>query len=149
MEVDLTAEQRSLLADNNRDPASTHRGRRSRGSNGGSSVFPRPSDLSYRISEGPHGDTNRKQARCQRDLHCCNQGVWSSRDRSTFYIQLIVLLFKVEYFYFSPCQGLFCTCTVMKFATGVLLFIFMINVFSDIVNVWFKAFSWSCSVRMN
>lgn len=29
-----------------------------------------------------------------------------------FYIQLIVLLFKVEYFYFSPCKGLFCTRTV-------------------------------------
>lgn len=34
-----------------------------------------------------------------------------------FYTRLIALLNKLEYFYFSPCQGLFCTRTVMKFVT--------------------------------
>lgn len=40
----------------------------------------------------------------------------------SFYIQLIVLLFRVEYFYFSPCQGLFCTCRGNRFVIAVFSF---------------------------
>lgn len=86
-----------------------------------------------------------KQARCQRDLHCYNQeGGLSLWDKTTFlYTVNIVLLFKVEYFYFSPCQGLFCTRTLMKFATGVFF------LFSQTWSMFvFQAFSLSYSIRM-
>lgn len=53
-----------------------------------------------------------------------------------FYIQSIVLLFKVEYFYFSPCKGLFCTRTVMKLPLVFFLFVFIINMFSQTLSVF-------------
>lgn len=133
VEVDLTAEQRALLS--GQQPRSCLHALRSevewRRRRRLTHLWPGLSD-----SQSDNiRDTNRKHARCQRDLHCLTKkGIGALGTGVQFYIQFIVLLFKVKYFYFSPCQGLFCTCTVTTVATGVLLHLFFLNdksVFSD------------------
>ena len=106
----------TLLMDNNGDPSSPHWGLKS------GSQAKEASRRSYRLTEWCYGDINRKQARCQSDLHCYNQhGGWSSWDKSTFLYTVKSITIQSRVFLFFTLPRPFCTHTVMKFATGVLI----------------------------
>lgn len=135
VEIYLTGNHHIFLLDNNQEPASPRLGQRS---HGGCTDLHRPSDLSYRLADEQETSKVPKGSPLLEPQSYKNLFIYSNN-----------ITIQVEYFYFSPIQGLFCTRTVKTFATGVLSFSFFFFFFflkisymlSYIVSLWFVAFS--------